>query len=240
MRMALWTWWLGDPSPERAPLPAFRAGRANDVDLLIRLTGLGAGEVRSRLESGHRAYVAWLDDRPTAYGWVASMAASIGELDLAFGLPAVDRYLWDFVTLPEWRGRGLYPRLLQAILAEESAGGRRFWIINAPENAASAAGIAKAGFRPVGELSFLADLGVGALPYRTDERARIGAQLLGVPLLEAARDCQVLSPCWRCVLGMKQDPAGEAACWPRQTELAGTCTCGTGNRVRPSAPTAAD
>jgi hypothetical protein len=237
--MALWTWWLGDPSPALAPLPAFRAGREDDLDLLVRLTGLDAGEVRSRLDSGHRAYVARLEDTPAAYGWVASMAASIGELDLAFGLAAADRYLWDFVTLPEWRGRGLYPRLLQAMLTAESAGGRRFWITNAPENAASAAGIGKAGFRPVGELSFLADLGVGTLPYQSDERARIGAALLGVPLLEAVRDGQVLSPCWRCVLGMKQDPGGGAACWPHRTELSGTCTCGAGDRVRPIAPAAA-
>jgi hypothetical protein len=71
-----------------------------------------------------------------AYGWVADAGAAIGELDVAFRLEANDRYLWDFVTLPAWRGRGVYPHLLQAILRAEEGG--RFWIINAPENVASA------------------------------------------------------------------------------------------------------
>jgi hypothetical protein len=37
----------------------------------------------------------------------------IGEFDLKFEITSDDRYLKDFVTLPDWQGFGLYPRMLQ-------------------------------------------------------------------------------------------------------------------------------
>jgi hypothetical protein len=100
--------------------------------------------------------------------------------------------------------------------------GRRFWIITAPENAASAAGIAKAGFAPVSDLAFGADHGPASQGLGT-ERARMGAAILGVPLFEAVRDGRVVSPCWRCVIAANQAAAASAACWPIQDGV--TCTC---------------
>src|SRR5579884_588948 len=138
--MALWSWWQDDALPELAPLPGFGAAAELDRAMLAGLTELDEAEIAARLAAGHRAYVARFDGVPIAYGWVATLTAAIGELDVAFALPPGDRYLWDFATLPAWRGRGLYPRLLQAILEQEGWEARRFWIINAPENRASAAG----------------------------------------------------------------------------------------------------
>jgi GNAT superfamily N-acetyltransferase len=112
------------------------------------------------------------------YGWVATREASIGELNLVFPITADSRYLWDFATLPDWQGKGLYPRLLQAIVQAERA--ERFWIIHAPENLPSGAGIHKAGFQAVGQLSFQHDNSLGLIPFELPERARIGAALLGV------------------------------------------------------------
>jgi hypothetical protein len=57
--------------------------------------------VRTRLAEGHRPYFAFLVDNPVSYGWVATRAASVGELDLSFTLPPAERYLWDFATLPQ-------------------------------------------------------------------------------------------------------------------------------------------
>jgi RimJ/RimL family protein N-acetyltransferase len=76
---------------------------------------------------------------------------SIGELGIDAALPPGNRYLWGFVTAPDWRGRGIYPRLLQAILAGDSDGDR-FWIGHEPGNDASARGIHRAGFSPIGEV----------------------------------------------------------------------------------------
>jgi GNAT superfamily N-acetyltransferase len=222
--MALWTWWNGDTLPLLGPNPDFRATVERNADLLVRLTSLERAEVRARLAGGHRAYVAWIGETPVAYGWAASLTAGIGELDLAFSIAAEDCYLWDFATLPEWRGRGIYPRLLQAILTAEGRRADRFWIINAPENRASAAGIAKAGFQPVGELSFLPDRAVGSLPADAGVRTRIGAALIGVPLIEAVEAGHVLSPCWRCVIAAKRGD-GDAACWPYRDGIAVACTC---------------
>ena len=232
--MALFTWWRGDLLPSLRELDGFHAAASDDTQLLAPLTGLEVTEVQRRLRSHHRPYVAYLGTTPVAYGWVALEGADIGELDLQFTLPQGDRYLWDFKTLPAWRGRGIYPRLLQAILHAESRDAERFWIIHAPENGASQAGIEKAGFRVAGELSFRRNEGAGLVPGDLPARARVGAALLGVPLVEAVMILtaqeEPLAPCWRCVIDARQSGAGDADvdCWAPPAVLAALppCTCG--------------
>ena len=84
--------------------------------------------MRRRFDAGHRAYVALWDGEPAAWGWVATTAAEIGELESSFAIPRGERYLWNFVTFPSHRGLGIYPRLLDAIVRLESAEAGRFWI----------------------------------------------------------------------------------------------------------------
>jgi RimJ/RimL family protein N-acetyltransferase len=225
--MALATWWNGDARPILRPLAGFTAALADDARELAELNRIPVTEVRARQAEGHRAYIGRLDGMAVTYGWVATGAASIGELGLAFTLPARERYLWDFATLPAWQGRGLYPRLLQAILASEVAEADRLWIIHAPENLPSGAGMSKAGFEPVGTLSFDASGRVSLRPTGEYERAAAGAQLLGVSLITEA-----LAPCWHCSIG-SADNAADASCWPVAEEQAATCTCAT--VLRPSA-----
>jgi GNAT superfamily N-acetyltransferase len=172
--MALSTWWHGDALPHLATLPDLAVHVETDVTRLADLTDLEPGEVAARLVAGNRPYVATIDGQPAAYGWVATIAATIGELELDFDVPATDRYLWDFVTLRQYRGRGIYPRLLQAIIQAEAPSAGRFWIIHAPENAASGTGIRKAGFTPVSALSFTSDLRAGAATATPDPRAGRG------------------------------------------------------------------
>ena len=97
------------------------------------------------------------------------------------------------MTLPAHRGLGIYPRLLHEIVRAESRDAERFWIAYAPENHASGAGIRKAGFIALAELSFDAN-GRAALRELTPGGARLASQVLGIP--EAQQD---LAPCWRCV-----------------------------------------
>lgn len=209
--MALATWWTSDPLVELKPTANFSVRLAGDDKELARLNKITQAEVAKRREGGHRPYIGYVGLTPATYGWVATREASIGELNLEFSLPEGDLYLWDFATLPEWRGMGLYPQLLQAILRAERA--RRFWIIYAPENLASGAGILKAGFQIVGQLSFKADGGVGLLPAFSfqNERAIIGSVLLGVELTGES-----LSPCWAC--------ARQGVCNCAQSP--DECTCG--------------
>jgi GNAT superfamily N-acetyltransferase len=193
--MALATWWTSDPLMDLASLSKFQVRLAADDAQLVAINQLTAVEVEQRRHAGHRPYVGYIDGTAVTYGWVATREASIGELNLVFPIAVDSRYLWDFATLPEWQGRGLYPRLLQAIVqAEQVEQAKRFWIIHAPENLPSGAGMQKAGFQAVGQLSFQPDHTLGLIPSDLLERARIGAALLGVALIEDG-----LSPCWRCV-----------------------------------------
>ncbi len=190
--MSLATWWTSDALMDLAPVSGFQIRLAADDAQLAAINHISVAEVEQRRQAGHLPYVGYMGETAVTYGWVATREASIGELNLVFPIPADSRYLWDFATLPEWQGRGLYPRLLQAIVQAERA--EYFWIIHAPENRPSGAGMQKAGFQAVGQLSFQRDNRLGLIPFDLPERARIGAGLLGVPLIEDG-----LSPCWRCV-----------------------------------------
>jgi ribosomal protein S18 acetylase RimI-like enzyme len=178
-----YTWWRGDMLPPLAPLAGFGAEPLADAARIARLTHLGEAEVAAYLRSGHRCWCARLGATSVGYGWCAASAAEIGELRLALTLPAGNRYLWGFATDPAYRGSGIYPRLLQAILTHETAHAERFWIGHEPHNAASARGITKAGFQRAGELYFLPGGGLALVGEGPIERAEAGAAILGVPLL---------------------------------------------------------
>lgn len=185
-----YAWWRGDPLPDLAPLPGLTIEPADDPDALSALANvaeLEPGAIRERMERGHRPYLARLRGEAVACGWSATREASIGELGLAFTMPPGNRYLWDFVTLPPRRGRGIYPRLLQAILRRDREA-ERFWIGHDLGNVASASGILKAGFVTVGEAYWLESGGVGLVPRGAVERAPTAAALLGIPCLERDQD----------------------------------------------------
>jgi GNAT superfamily N-acetyltransferase len=212
--MAFATWYRGDPLPHLPEPTGFEAAVVTDADELALINGLPVGAIRARWAAGNVAYVARLFGRPVAYGWVARGLAHIGELGLSFHVPGDGRYLWDFETLRHCRGRGIYPRLLQAIV-EAEADADRFWIIHAPENLPSGVGIERAGFTVAGELS-LRPGGKSALQATGPiERVLDAIDLLGVRLAAAP-----LSPSWAC----GQEPEGsrrETGC----VDAAHDCSC---------------
>ena len=220
--MALATWWRGDTMPALSLLPGFRVEASRDEHLIAHINQLAPNEVRQRMGAGHQLYLASIEQTPVGYGWMATQEASIGELGLHFALPVTERYLWDFATLPEWQGYGIYPRLLQHILMQQSFTVERVWIIHAPENSPSGAGMTKAGLLPVGQLSFRSDGGVGLAPFDSLERAQAGAALLGIPLIES-----VLAPCWCCggATHTHSTAADAASCWPPLRPTTQPCTC---------------
>ena len=179
------TWWRGDPLPELPPLPSWSARRVTRWDEARRITGLTEDRVVLRFQGGHRPYAAFLDEEPVAYGWAALQSGGIDELDFSFQVPSDACYLWDFVTLPAWRGRGIYPRLLQAILRQEDAVSR-FWIGYEAGNDASARGIAKAGFNVVGDLEVTDRRVTGFLVVADGERAQAAGALFELPLRRKA------------------------------------------------------
>lgn len=199
-----------DPAPLLAPVPALVVRRETDPRAMAALQGKPEEEMRRRADAGHRAYVAVLDGTPAAWGWVATRTADIGELASSFHIPDGERYLWNFVTLPSHRGLGIYPRLVDAIVRAESAEAERFWIARAPENHASGAGIGRAGFATVAELSFDA-AGRPAVRGTVEGGGALAARLLGI-----AEAADSLARCWRCVRAGRPEAmscaAGECRC----------------------------
>lgn len=182
-----------DATPSLAPLQGMSVRRELDAAAMAALQNRSIEEMSNRFGAGHRAYVASVGDQPAAWGWVATSTADIGELGARLTLNSDERYLWNFVTRPAYRGLGIYPRLLQAIVRAESADAERFWIGYAPENHASGAGIRKAGFVTAAEMSFDAS-GQPALRAESSDDATAASRVLGLPITS-----EPLSPCWRCV-----------------------------------------
>jgi ribosomal protein S18 acetylase RimI-like enzyme len=203
--MPLLTWWRSDPLPALPARPDLAVAAEPNDRRLAALAQLPHAAVRERLAAGHQPYMARVGAEPVAYGWVARQAAWVGELQHHVIIPAGHRYLWDFATLPAWRGQGIYPHLLQAILVREQA--ERFWIMHAPENNASGRGIQKAGFQLVGTVSFLTDGRAGLAASAATDRALEGAAFLGVPLLDAASG-ETLAPCWSCTVVARERATG--------------------------------
>jgi GNAT superfamily N-acetyltransferase len=198
-----------DPAPSLESMPSLSVHRVEDASVMAAIQLRSEDDFSRRFDAGHRAYVATLDGDRAAWGWVATRSAEIGEVGAAFTLPRGERYLWNFVTLGAYRGRGIYPRLLEAIVRAESREAERFWIAYAPENHASGAGIRKAGFVDLAELSFDAS-GHAALTPLLPGGARVASRVLGLP---EARES--LAPCWRCVRAGR----GSMSC------AAGQCRC---------------
>ena len=198
-----------DPSPTLMPLAGFEVHQVWDATFMARLQNRTVEEMSARFDAGHRAYVAWRNEEPAAWGWVATSSAHIGELGASFPIAVGERYLWNFVTLPAHRGLGIYPRLLQAIVRAESREAERFWIACAPENHASGGGIAKAGFTRLAEMSFDAE-GRPAVHALVAGGGIASSRVLGLRVSE-----EPLAPCWRCVRagrGAMPCAAGECRC----------------------------
>ena len=183
-----------DAMPSLAPLAAMSVRRELDAAAMATLQNRSVDEMSKRFAAGHRAYVAIVGGEPAAWGWVATSTADIGELDARLTLKSDERYLWNFVTRPAYRGLGIYPRLLQAIVRAESEEAERFWIGYAPENHASGAGIGKAGFVTAAEMSFDASGQPALRAEMPSEATAAASRVLGLPITS-----EPLSPCWRCV-----------------------------------------
>lgn len=181
--MALGTWWRGDVLPDLPALPSFSVRISTDKALISTLNAISLEEFDARVQAGNHAYLAFIGDVPVAYGWVGTRECGVREIQLAFTMPPQNRYLWDFQTLPAWRGRGIYAHFLQAILRQEIKDADRFWILFQPGNTSAEKSIRKAGFQSLGELSVTEGRVSGFTLFNTSERAFIGAFILDLPII---------------------------------------------------------
>jgi GNAT superfamily N-acetyltransferase len=186
----------------------------HDVNRIAKLTQLPIAEVEQRFEEGNRIYVVQQVNQWIAYGWATSRQAIIGELGLTIQLDSANVYLWDFATLPAWRGKNVYPWLLQNITAQYANVAAQIWILSAPENLASWRGIERGGFKAVGDLKFLMpNLKIGFLHSPDSLLVQQAITIFQVERLENMIAAQAL-PCWHCAIQYRE--AGQQtlpACW---------------------------
>lgn len=195
-----------DPVPAISRPSGWTVRLETDARVLARNLARDEDTIQQRLDTQHRAYVAYIDGDIAGWGWVATRSAVIGELNFDFRIAAHERYLWNFVTRPEYRGRGVYPCLLDDIVRREALHADRFWIAYAPENHASGSGIRKAGFVDLAALSFLED-GQPALADLLPGGAARASALLGIGASK-----RPLAPCWRCVRAGRAHACAAGAC----------------------------
>jgi GNAT superfamily N-acetyltransferase len=138
------------------------SGEASVIQSAMEKSGIYIPHDASRrLAAGREGYVGEImesPDRPVAvtYGWVALSAEPLGNTGCAFNPPPAEAYLYDFATVPDYRGRGFYPALLRFILANLAGQGvKRAWIGTEPGNDTSARSIKRAGFTKVADTTYL-------------------------------------------------------------------------------------
>ncbi len=130
-----------------------------------------------RLAAGREGFVGEIlrpETRPliVTYGWVAWETEPLGATGCAFAPPYQDAYLYDFATLPDYRGQGFYPALLRYMLQDLAARQvGRAWIGTEPGNLVSAKSIARAGFTKIAHTLYL--------PATNGNPARF--ELIGLP-----------------------------------------------------------
>jgi hypothetical protein len=180
----LWTWWKGDKLPLMSPLSAWHVETSEDISFVAKLSNIPVKSVEERYRQKHRPVIAYLNDTAVAYGWLACNNAAFGSPSVSFNVPVNNLYLYHFVTMLPWRGRGFYPRLLQEIILREEHVAERFWIIHQYSNQASRKGIAKAGFHIATHVFHTPTKSKLLASDANLARAQAGAALLGLPLIE--------------------------------------------------------
>ena len=135
---------------------------------LARVIGISVSDLRRRLEDFGSAALALDGDTIAGYGWVRYGMVRIPDLRLEIALPKDHVYIWDCLTFPAYRGRGIFPGLLHYLLDDlDRQGIRQAWAAIAPGNLASQRAFAKAGFRLVA----YTDGGVGTFAARPTPEA---------------------------------------------------------------------
>lgn len=180
--MTFATWWRGDSLPNLSPLPPFSARLSTETQLITHLTNHSPQVIATRFQMGNRLYLAFMGEVPVAYGWVATQEGSLTAFQLSFAIPSGNGYLYGFLTFPEWRGRGIYPHLLQAIIHQEQLVDR-FWIGYLPDNEASGRGISKAGFHVVSDLVIADGHVSGMTLFESSERDQASADFFHLPVV---------------------------------------------------------
>lgn len=115
-----------------------------------------------RLAHGSRCFVVWMGDSVGGYGWLSVGPEWIGETQLVITPRPGEGYIWNCVTMPEHRQKGIFRSLLIGILeVARNEGLKRLWIGTVAIPAEKA--MAPSGFQPALRFKSLGCAGVHVL-----------------------------------------------------------------------------
>jgi len=135
--------------------------------------------VARRLARGCRCFGAWLGPSIIAYGWLSAESEWIGELGLEIRPARGEAYVWNCVTVPAHRGKGLFRAVLLRMAEQlKREGLARLWIGSIDGVGEKA--IEGAGFVPVLRFRGVSMGGLRCLQVSRAENAEAG-------LISAAR-----------------------------------------------------
>lgn len=124
--------------------------------------GREADLVKPRFARGCRCFAVFLDGTVAGYGWLSTGPEWIGELELEIRPRKGEAYIWNCVTLPKHRRRGIFKSLVAGIsIAARQSGVTRLWIGTLAIPGESA--VAPLGFRPAARFRTLRLLGLFAV-----------------------------------------------------------------------------
>jgi GNAT superfamily N-acetyltransferase len=134
------------PPPSGEPVVDEVIGDASSV--VAGAMGSDGDLVAKRLARGCRCFGAWAGTDFAGYGWLSTGPEWIGELDLEIRPTGREAYLWNCVTMPEHRRKGVFRALIAGVAAKaQTEGLSRLWIGSVALPAEKA--VPEVGFVPV-------------------------------------------------------------------------------------------
>jgi GNAT superfamily N-acetyltransferase len=150
----------GNARPEQRDPPGLCVLRIDaQSPVFMRLCEKYPGkQFRERLAvSGRECFVAIRDGEVAGFAWVSCDAMYVDEIGCSLPIAADEVFIYDCFVDEAFRGQGIYPAMLHAVLAASAAkpGIRRAVIGAVSTNHASLRGIRKAGFRECKRVRYL-------------------------------------------------------------------------------------
>jgi GNAT superfamily N-acetyltransferase len=134
------------PPPSGEPHVAELISDATSV--VADAMGSDADLVAIRLARRCRCFAGWVGTEFAGYGWLSTGPEWIGELDLEIRPAVGEAYLWNCVTMPEHRRKGVFRALMAGVAARARTEGlTRLWIGSVALPAEKA--VPQVGFVPV-------------------------------------------------------------------------------------------
>lgn len=148
------------PEPSAAIPVSFGLIDASQVDEYTAFrVGADPGSIGRRFERGDKCFVARDNGRIVSARWSATGSAQCDYLSRVVPLADDEVYIYDAFTLPEYRGRKIFPALTSEMHRYyKKEGKRRSLCFTAPENLPAM--LADTGYRRIGMIGYV---GLGPL-----------------------------------------------------------------------------